>query len=142
MRTRPASVPSSLPSQATRSRRNGWSGPRPGWRRSRCGYGVSPKPPSRSSSGNEPGAGRRPAGMTAMPEGVLGPLATLGGHPLPKPDDQVYWSPNALLILNRSAVLAVDDQGAVTLDDGWIRSWACKTRLGQGPEGQDHEQSL
>lgn len=38
---------------------------------------------------------------------------------------------NALLVLHRSAVIAVGDDGKVKLDDDWIRSWACASRLGQ-----------
>lgn len=38
---------------------------------------------------------------------------------------------NALLMLHRSAVLKVSDDGKIKLDDDWVRSWACAARLGQ-----------
>lgn len=65
----------------------------------------------------------------------VGPLAAIGiGRAgLPEPDDPRCRTANALLMLHRSAVLAVDDQGMIRLDDGWMRSWAQATRLGQGP---------
>jgi len=49
-----------------------------------------------------------------------------------KEPDKALKDANALLILHRSAVLAVGDDGKIKLDDEWARSWACTTRLGQG----------
>lgn len=68
-----------------------------------------------------------------------GPLAAIGGRRtrLPEPDDPRCRTANALLLLHRSAVLAVDDQGMVRLDDDWMRSWARATRLGQGTQEED-----
>jgi CRISPR type III-B/RAMP module RAMP protein Cmr6 len=65
----------------------------------------------------------------------VGSLASIGSARtgLPAPDDPRCRAANALLILHRSAVLAVDNQGTVKLDDDWMRSWARATRLGQGP---------
>jgi CRISPR-associated protein Cmr6 len=50
-----------------------------------------------------------------------------------EPDDARYATANALLILHRSAVLSVGEDGKVKLDDDWIRSWARATWLGQKP---------
>lgn len=38
---------------------------------------------------------------------------------------------NALLMLHRSVVITVGDNGKIKLDDDWVRSWACASRLGQ-----------
>jgi CRISPR type III-B/RAMP module RAMP protein Cmr6 len=72
-----------------------------------------------------------------MPETrAVGPLAaTLRAGQLRgrEPDDPRYATANALLLLHRSAVLSVADDGTIELDDSWIRSWSLTTRLGQGP---------
>ena len=68
----------------------------------------------------------------------VGPLAAVDRNRLPPPDHSRCQTANALLIMHRSAVLAVGEQpGTVKLDDDWIRSWARVTRRGQGTAGND-----
>jgi CRISPR type III-B/RAMP module RAMP protein Cmr6 len=68
----------------------------------------------------------------------VGPLAAVDRNRLPAPDHPRCQTANALLMLHRSAVLAVGEQpGTVKVDDDWMRSWARATRLGQGPAGDD-----
>lgn len=65
-------------------------------------------------------------------------LGALAGQPVAgglKDPGRVRKDANALQVLHRSAVLKAGDDGRVTLDDNWARSWACATRLGQDAPG-------
>ena len=70
-----------------------------------------------------------------MPEtmAVIGALAGQRTRDGLKEPARAPRDANALLMLHRSAVLKVEGDGKVKLDDGGVRSWACAARLGQDP---------